>query len=55
MLVVQAFLGVLFYVFVSYSCFILSKNFITSYVTICEISSDMILSFVFATNHLVKT
>ena len=26
-----------------------------SYVTICEISSNMILIFVFATNHLVKT
>ena len=47
MLVVQAFLF-----FVSYSCFIHNKNFITSYVTICKISSNMILSFVFATNHL---
>ena len=27
----------------------------TSYVTICEIFSNMILSFVFATNHLIKT
>ena len=55
MLVVQAFLGAFFYFFVSYSSFIHNKNFITSYVTICEIFSNMILSFVFATNHLVKT
>ena len=60
MLAVQAFLGVFFLFFVSYSyfmfpIFILNKNFITSYVTICEISSDMILSFVFTTNHLLKT
>ena len=47
MLVVQA-----FYFFVSYSYFIHNKNFITSYVTICKISSNMILSIVFATNHL---
>ena len=55
MLVVQAFLGVFFYFFVSYSSFIHNKSFITSYVTICEISSNMIISFVFATSHLVKT
>ena len=55
MLVVQAFLGVFFlFFFVSNSSFIHNKNFITSYVTICEISLYMILSFVFAINHLVK-
>ena len=56
-LVVQAFLGMFFYFFffVSFSSFIHNKNFKTSYVTICEISSNMILSFVFATNHLLKT
>ena len=40
--------------FVSYASFH-NKNFITNYVNICEISLYMILSFVFATNHLVKT
>ena len=40
--------------FVSYASFH-NKNVITNYVTICEISLYMILSFVFPTNHLVKT
>ena len=52
MLVALAFLA---YFFVSFSSFIHNKDFITNYVNICEISLYMILSFVFATNHLVKT
>ena len=50
MLEVQAFLGMFF---VTYSSFIHNKSFITSCVTVCEISSN-IISFVFATNHSVK-
>ena len=45
MLLVQTFLGVFLLFFVSYSSFILNNNFITSYVTICEISSNMIFKF----------
>ena len=54
MLVVQAFLGTFLIFFVSYSSFIHNESFITSYVTICEIYSNMIISFAFANNHLVK-